>query len=135
MLGVLAILFLVVPLVELAIVVQVADRFGLGTTIIWLILISVFGAWMVKHQGLAVLRRMQGQVESGNVPGREIVDGVLLLVAGAFLLTPGFLTDALGILLLLPPTRALLRNLLIRRFRNRVVVGRYGPTIHDVEEI
>lgn len=58
MLAVLAILFLVVPLVELAIVVEVADRFGLGTTIVWLIVISVFGAWMVKHQGLAVLRRM-----------------------------------------------------------------------------
>lgn len=60
---------------------------------------------------------------------------MLLLVAGAFLLTPGFLTDTLGVLLLLPPTRALLRNRLIRRYRNRVVVSRYDPQIQDVEEI
>ena len=101
---------------------------GIGTleTIGLLILVSVLGAWLVRAQGLGVLRRVQSQLAQGRTPGKELVDGLLILVAGALLLTPGFMTDALGLVLLLPPTRAIVRTVLVQRFRNRVVVAGHG---------
>lgn len=139
MFGVLVLLFLVVPIIELYIIVQVASGVGIIETIGLLILISVVGAWLVRAQGLTVLRRVQGQLALGNVPGKEMVDGLLILLAGALMLTPGFMTDAFGLLLLIPPTRAVVRTILIRRYRNRVIVGgpgvtfggRYGPGRFD----
>ncbi len=125
MFGVLVILFLVVPIVELYIIVQVASSVGIFETIGLLILVSVVGAWLVRSQGLTVLGRVQGQLAMGNVPGKEMVDGLLILFAGALMLTPGFMTDAFGMLLLIPPTRAVVRTILVRRYRNRVVLG--GP--------
>ena len=123
MFGVLVLLFLVVPIIELYIIVQVASSMGVMETIGLLILISVIGAWLVRAQGLAVLGRVQGQLAQGNVPGKELVDGLLILLAGALMLTPGFMTDAFGLLLLMPPTRAVVRTILIHRYRDRVVLG------------
>lgn len=88
-------------------------------TILGLILVSVAGAWLVKREGLGVLRRAQEHVRNGQVPGQELVDGVLILFAGALLLTPGFLTDLIGILLLVPPVRALLRATASARLAKR----------------
>ena len=119
----LVLLFLVVPIIELYIIVQVASGMGVMETIGLLILISVIGAWLVRVQGLAVLGRVQGQLAQGNVPGKELVDGLLILLAGALMLTPGFMTDAFGLLLLMPPTRAVVRTILVHRYRDRVVVG------------
>jgi UPF0716 protein FxsA len=120
---VLVILFLVVPIVELYIIVQIASSVGIFETIGLLILVSVVGAWLVRSQGLTVLGRVQGQLAMGNVPGKEMVDGLLILFAGALMLTPGFMTDAFGMLLLIPPTRAVVRTILVRRYRNSVVLG------------
>ena len=122
----LVILFLVVPIVELYIIVQVASSVGIFETIGLLILVSVVGAWLVRSQGLTVLGRVQGQLAMGNVPGKEMVDGLLILFAGALMLTPGFMTDAFGMLLLIPPTRAVVRTILVRRYRNSVVLGGSG---------
>lgn len=122
----LVLLFLVVPLIELYLIVQVASGIGLLETIGLLILISMVGAWLVRAQGLGVLARVQGQLAQGKVPGTELVDGLLVLVAGALMLTPGFMTDALGLLLLIPPTRAIIRTVLVHRYQSRVRIGRAG---------
>lgn len=124
MLGVLALLFLVVPFLELFVIIQVGRSIGPLNTIGLLVLVSVVGAWLVKREGLGVLRRAQLQMERGRVPGNELVDGVLILFAGALLLTPGFLSDGVGILLLLPPVRFALRGFARRRLAHRVQI--YG---------
>lgn len=111
-----ALLFLVAPLVELYVIVQVARSIGVLETIASLVLVGVAGAWLVKHQGLAVWRRFNETLARGQIPHAEIVDGVFVLGAGALLLAPGFVSDALALLLLLPPVRALLRGPLVGRF-------------------
>ena len=124
MVGVLAILFLLVPLAELFVIIQVGQAFGALNTIGLLILISAVGAWLARREGVGVWRRFQRQVESGHVPGREIADGVMILFAAALLMTPGFLTDLLGIALLLPPVRAAVRSVVLRRAARRAGIVR-----------
>ena len=123
MLGVLALLFLVVPFAELFVLLQVGRAIGALETIGLLVLVSIVGAWLVKREGLGVLRRAEERLRQGGMPGRELVDGVMILFAGALLLTPGFLTDILGILLLLPPVRAGLRSSVVRWLKLRAGVG------------
>lgn len=113
----LALVFLVVPIAELYVIVQVAGGIGIPETILLLIVISVVGAWLARVAGLGVLNRLQRTVRAGKVPSAELVDGGLVLFAGALMITPGFLSDALAILLLLPPTRAVARNVVLRRIR------------------
>jgi UPF0716 protein FxsA len=125
-LPVLGLLFLVVPLVELYVIIQVGQELGALTTIAALIVISVLGAWLVKREGLGVWRRIQQQVGSGRAPGKELADAFLIMFAGALMLTPGFLTDLLGVLLLLPPTRAVIRTSLLHRLARRATVTRAG---------
>jgi UPF0716 protein FxsA len=117
-------LFIVIPLVEIAVIIQVGDWLGIVNTIGLLILVSVVGAWLVKQQGLGVLRRIRDQQQAGQVPAAAVFDAALILVAGALLLFPGFVTDAVGLLLLLPPVRAGVRAFLRRRFTRRVQVVR-----------
>ena len=119
----LALLFLVVPFVELFVILQVGRAIGALNTIGLLVLVSVVGAWLVKREGLSVLRRARERIDQGVVPGRELVDGVLIIFAGALLITPGFLTDVLGVLLLLPPVRASVRAVALRELRRRVDLG------------
>ncbi|MDE0236470.1 MAG: FxsA family protein [bacterium] len=133
----LVLLFIAVPLVELYVIVETARSIGTLETIGLLIVVSVVGAWMVKAQGLAVLWRVRSKLGEGVMPGRELVDGALVLLAGALMLTPGFVTDAVGLLLLFPPTRMAIRPFIIRRFRHRVTyIGPEGTrpeTIHDTD--
>ena len=117
MFALLVVVFLVVPFVELFVIIQVGQALGAGWTIAILILISVLGAWMVKREGVGVLRRARARMRAGELPGNELTDGVFILFAGALLLTPGFLTDVLGILLLVPPVRARLRRAVTRSYR------------------
>lgn len=119
-LALLAVVFVVLPIVELAVIIQVGQALGVFETIALLLGISLTGAWLVRREGLGVWNRFQHQVHMGVVPGREIADGVLILLAGALLLTPGFVTDAVGILLLLPPVRAAIRSAALYRFGRRV---------------
>lgn len=116
----LVVAFVVVPLAELAVVIRVGQWLGVADTIALLFLISVFGAFMVRREGMGVWRRFQSQLASGSMPGTELVDGVLILVAGALLLTPGFLTDAVGLSLLVPPVRAGLRKAVRHRLTGRI---------------
>ena len=119
MLAVLAVVFLLVPIVEIYVMLQVADTIGVPETILLLIGISVAGAWLAKMAGLGVLNRLQRTVRAGKVPSAELVDGALVLFAAALMLTPGFLTDCLAIVLLVPPTRAVVRGIVLRRIRTR----------------
>ena len=119
-------LFIVVPLVEIYVIIQVGHAIGVFNTIGLLLLVSFIGAWLTKHEGFIVLQRLRAQLDAGRVPTAELIDGVLVLAAGVLMLTPGFVTDALGLLVLFPPTRALLRALLRRRF-NVQVLGGPGP--------
>ena len=124
--AVLFLLFLAIPFVELFVILQVGRAIGALNTIAVLILVSVVGAWLVKREGLGVLRRAQERMSRGSVPGRELVDGVLILFAGALLLTPGFVTDAVAVLLLLPPVRAAVRGAATRQLRRRAEFRGFG---------
>ena len=129
MVGVLALVFLLVPLAELYVIIQVGQAFGALNTIALLIVISAVGAWLAKREGVSVWRRFQRQVQSGAVPGKEIADGVMILFAGALLMSPGFLTDLLGIALLMPPVRAVVRSAVMKQAARRagiIRVNRFG---------
>lgn len=126
MLGLLFLAFLVVPFLELFVILKVGGAIGALNTIGLLVLVSAVGAWLVKREGLGVLRRAQARIRAGGVPGTEVIDGVLILFAGALLLTPGFLTDAVGVLLLVPPARAGIRATATNRLRRRIAPGRPG---------
>ena len=125
------VLFIAVPIAELFAFVQVSDAVGFWNSLGLIIVIALLGAWLVKREGLKVWRRFAEQIQRGQVPSREIADGVCLLVAGALMLTPGFLTDAVGLLLLAPPTRAIARRWLMKRQglggigRTRVIKATY----------
>ena len=139
MVGLLALLFLVVPIAELYVIVQVTHGIGVPETILLLIGISIVGAWLAKLAGIGVLNRLQQTVRQGKVPSGELVDGALVLFAGALMVTPGFLSDCLAILLLLPPTRAVVRHALLRRIRAGggliTVVGRGQAPSSDVWDV
>lgn len=123
----LTVLFLVLPLVELWVVVAAAQAFGVPETMVVLVLVSVAGAYLCKWAGLGVLMRMQKTVRGGGVPTREVVDGFLVLMAGALMLVPGFISDVMALGLLFPPTRAIARRAVLHRYRGRL--ERYG--VHD----
>jgi UPF0716 protein FxsA len=120
MVPILVVLFLVVPLAELAVLIAVGDWIGLVPTLILLLVVSVAGAWLAKREGLAAWRRFQLALGEGRMPTVEVADGALVLLAGALLLTPGFLSDVVGILFLLPPTRAVARRWLPRLAERRL---------------
>src|SRR3954454_24671392 len=119
----LVLLFIVVPIAELAVIIQVGEAIGVWWTIALLIADSVLGSLLMRHQGRATWRRFTTSMRSGRVPAREVLDGALVLFGGALLLTPGFLSDILGALMLLPPTRAVIRRVLVRRYGQRLVVS------------
>jgi UPF0716 protein FxsA len=115
------VLFIVVPILELAAIIQIGQAIGVLPTIALLIADSVLGAALMRSQGRAAWRRFNGALAEGRVPGREVMDGALVIFGGALLLTPGFLSDVLGLVLLLPPTRAIVRKVLVARYGSRLV--------------
>lgn len=134
MLARLALLFVVVPLAELALLIQIGRLVGLLPTIGLVVLTGVGGAALARAEGLRTLWSFQGALAEGRLPGRELMDGAAILVGGALLLTPGILTDLVGLALLLPPTRrwiqGRIRRGLERRLRDGtldITVYRYGP--------
>lgn len=117
------VLLVVMPLAELWAIIAVSDVIGGWQTIAVLLIDSLIGAWLLKGQGRGVLSKVDERLRAGDLPTDELVDGVLVLVAGALMLTPGFITDAIGFFLLLPPTRAPVRMALKRRFTARMGKG------------
>ena len=123
MLGLLVVLFIVVPIAELAVIIQVGQEIGVLPTVAILIIDSIVGSLLVRAQGRLAWRRLNEAIGAGRPPAREVLDGALILFGGALLLTPGFITDLLGMTLLIPPTRALLRRVLARRLLQRMTVS------------
>lgn len=117
----LLVVFLVVPIVELAVIIQVGQLVGVVPTLAVLIIVSIVGASLMKREGLGVWRRARQQMGTGRVPGREVADGFLIVLGGALMLTPGFVTDGVGLALLLPPVRAAIRPFLLRQLQVRTL--------------
>jgi UPF0716 protein FxsA len=117
----LIVLFIVVPIAELYVIVQVGEAIGIVPTLILLLADALLGSMLLKHQGRGAWRRFNEALAARRFPGREVVDGALIVVGGTLLLTPGFLTDVLGLFLLVPPTRAIARRLL-----KRLTIGRFA---------
>ena len=123
-------IFIVVPLVELTILFKVSDVIGIGATILLVISTAVIGVSLLKRQGLAAIRRARETLDSGEFPVESVVDGACLLVAGAFLLTPGLLTDTVGFSLLIPGLRRSLARWLFNKFSGSTHFHTegFGPT-------
>jgi UPF0716 protein FxsA len=120
MILILLLLLIGTPLLEIAVFIEVGGLIGLGPTLALVILTAVVGTWQLRTQGLATLARARAQLDKGELPTRELFDGACVLVSGVLLLTPGFVTDLLGLLLFLPPIRSALRVWLGRRLTQRM---------------
>jgi UPF0716 protein FxsA len=120
----LVLLFIVMPIVEIYVIIQVGQAIGALWTILLLIADSLIGARLLSWQGRDAWRRFQEALAAGKMPHNEIFDGVMIVVGGTLLLTPGFITDVFGLFLLLPPTRSLLRRFLMRSISRRGTVAR-----------
>ncbi|MFP4167774.1 MAG: FxsA family protein [Desulfonatronovibrionaceae bacterium] len=110
MFGRLLLLFLLVPLAELYVLIKVGSVLGAGYTIALVVLTAVAGAWLARSEGAQAMLRVRANMEQGIMPGDDILDALLILVAGLVLLTPGFVTDAFGLLVLFKPTRRVIRR-------------------------
>ncbi len=123
----LIVLFIVVPIAELAVLIQIGQLIGVWWTIALLVADAILGSLLARSQGRSVWRRFNDALRAGRPPAREVMDGALVLFGGALLLTPGFLSDILGLFLLLPPTRAFVRAVLVRRFAGRMIASMGAP--------
>jgi UPF0716 protein FxsA len=117
----LILLFIVVPVAELYVIIKVGELIGVLPTLILLLADAILGSMLLKHEGRGAWRRFNQALAERRFPGREVIDGALIIVGGTLLLTPGFLTDVFGLFLLLPPTRAIARRVL-----KRLTIGRFA---------
>jgi UPF0716 protein FxsA len=126
--AILVALFIVVPIVELYVIIQIGSWIGVAPTIALLLADALLGSLLLRHQGRGAWRRFNAALAERRFPGREVADGLLIAIGGTLLLTPGFVTDIVGLILLVPPTRAIIRRLMrgyvSRRF---LIVGAPGP--------
>jgi UPF0716 protein FxsA len=119
----LVVIFIVVPIAELYVIIKVGEAIGLVPTLILLLADALLGSMLLRYQGRAAWIRFNRALAEGRLPHKEVFDGVLIIFGGALLITPGFLTDILGLILLIPPTRALVRAVSARFVRRRLAVG------------
>ena len=130
------VLFIAVPILEIYLLIQVGEVIGAGWTILLVVLTAVIGVWLLRIQGLSTLTRAQQRLQENQLPAREILEGMALVVAGALLLTPGFFTDTIGFLLLFPPTRLALVSLVAARMVvSSAVYGQAAPRQQDGDVI
>ena len=127
----LVILFIGVPLVEIYVIIQVGQAIGPWWTILLLVIDSILGSWLIRHEGTRAWQALTESLDNGRMPARELADGALILIGGTLMLAPGFVTDAFGILMILPFTRPFFRRVLTRVVSRRLLVlgpdGRFGP--------
>ena len=136
---ILVVAFVVVPILEIYVIIQVGQVIGAWWTILLLIADSIFGSWLVKHEGRRAWQALTTAIQSGRMPAKELADAALILVGGTLMISPGFVTDVAGILLILPFTRPVARRVLTRVVARRFVEVRYdarrpgggpgGPTV------
>jgi UPF0716 protein FxsA len=122
-------IFIVVPLIEIYVLIQVGQVIGPWWTILLLVLDSILGTWLIKREGGRTWRALRDALDGGRMPGTELADGALVLIGGTLMLAPGFVTDAFGILLIVPVTRPFFRRLLTTVVARRLIlnVTRPGP--------
>lgn len=125
--GVVALLFMLVPVVEIFLIVQLGQVVGPWWTILLLVASGILGAVLVRREGAKAWQSLVEALRAGKVPSRELADGALILVGGALLLTPGFVTDVAGLVCVLPGSRALPRAVLRQVIARRLVVATMGP--------
>ena len=125
-------LFIVVPIVELWAIIQVGGLIGVGPTIALLLLDSLLGAFLLRHQGRLSWANFRRTLSAGRVPAKETADGGLVIFGGALLLTPGFVTDIVGLLLLIPGTRAIIRRVVLRKAVKAGAASMGGPAVWTV---
>lgn len=141
MLGRLLLLFILLPMAELAMLVVVARHTSLLFTIGLLLASGVTGAWLARSQGTRCLSRIREELSQGRMPADSMIDGLMILVAGVMLLTPGVLTDVLAFCLLIPPLRAVIKRVVVARFKHRIVVSGFtsspqsGANSEDVIDV
>lgn len=127
----LLLLLFIVPLIEVALFIEIGGEIGVWPTIAIAILTAILGSFLMRHQGLAALRNVQSQLAAGVNPGRLLADGAMIMIAGLLLLTPGFFTDAVGLLLLIPPVRGWLFRRVASRYTIRSAEIRHGRAHAD----
>ncbi|WP_419881903.1 FxsA family protein [Peribacillus sp. B-H-3] len=119
------ILFLIaMPALEITLLLLSGKTIGVGFTLLLIIATGLIGAYLAKQQGLETIRKAREQMSRGQMPGNQVIDGICILIGGTFLLTPGFVSDILGLLLLLPPTRAIIKPLIVKWILNRMNKGK-----------
>lgn len=123
---ILAVAFIGIPLVEIVVLIQVGQAIGPWWTILLLVADSIFGAWLIKHEGRRALNALSAALSSGRMPARELADGALIVVGGTLMLTPGFVTDFFGVLCILPFTRPVARRALTTFLARRLTAGVAG---------
>ena len=116
-------LFIVVPVVELYVILQVGSLIGVLPTVALLVAVSLLGSWLIRREGMRAWRAFRSTLAHGRVPTNEVVDGALVLFGGALLLTPGFVTDLLGLALVFPPTRRVVNRAIRARVRPEMLLG------------
>jgi UPF0716 protein FxsA len=119
----LVLIFIVVPLAELYVIIQIGGAIGIVPTLVILLLDALLGSMLLRHQGRAAWVRFNRALAENRLPHKEVFDGVLIIFGGALLITPGFITDVFGLVLLIPPTRAIVRGILSRVVRGRIAMG------------
>ena len=122
MFAILIILFVAIPLLELAVLIEVGKSLGVFTTIFFVISTGIAGAYLTRNQGFQIFFRIREQMRQGQFPADSLIEGLLILIGGLTLLTPGFITDTIGFLCLLPPTRTIFREFIKREFRRRMEI-------------
>lgn len=127
--GRLLLLFILIPAVELVLLIEIGKRIGTLETLALIVITGVLGAALAKRQGLGVLRKAQAEAAAGRLPAAALVDGVMILLAGAVLITPGVLTDLFGFLCLIPVTRGWIKSLLWRWFKRAVRRGQVRMSV------
>lgn len=130
MFRVLVLLFIIIPLIELYVLIKVGGLIGPALTVALVILTAIIGTFLLRQQGFATLRRVQDNLGRGVLPAAELVEGLILLICGAFLLAPGFVTDTLGFIGLIPVVRRRLADLIVGQMRHGLVSV---SQVHDAE--
>jgi UPF0716 protein FxsA len=119
----LVLIFILVPLAELYVIIQVGNAIGLVPTLVLLLADALLGSMLLRHQGRAAWIQFNRALAENRLPHKEVFDGILVILGGALLLTPGFITDIFGLVLLIPPTRAIVRAISSRIVRRRMAMG------------
>jgi len=123
MLGYLILLFTIIPAVELAILIEVGTHIGVGNTLLIIVFTGVVGAYLARLQGFIVLTKIQNELNHGNMPNSQLLDAFMILAGGLVLLTPGFITDIFGLILLIPWTRALIKLWTKKKLESMITKG------------